>query len=173
MTPKVPCSWGAMYFPEHWREFHDYLDLRLRGRGPKEVVPDIPSNNWPTSWKRFFNELVFLRGYVMLYPNFDGAASLSTNHVEVGEHVGADLPAEVHAQMRKAMAVPLMTREKSLLSAGVLPQWQDLPVLDLKGYITSHEVIVQRGQAKRMTVAECYSEASTLFDAGNIFCDGL
>ena len=26
---QIPCSWGAVYFPEHWREFHAYLSFRL------------------------------------------------------------------------------------------------------------------------------------------------
>src|SRR5882672_1140995 len=26
---QIPCSWGAVYFPEHWREFHEYLAIRF------------------------------------------------------------------------------------------------------------------------------------------------
>src|ERR1700761_94804 len=66
---QVPCSWGAVFFPEHWQEFHDYLSLRLSEFGHdilEPVVQDLRSNTWRRSWKKYFIELAYLRGYVML-----------------------------------------------------------------------------------------------------------
>ncbi|KAG8719876.1 hypothetical protein FRC08_001800 [Ceratobasidium sp. 394] len=57
---QVPCSWGAVYFPEHWREFQRYLALRLSEHSMPVsdlVVPDLRSNKWSRSWKKFFNEM--------------------------------------------------------------------------------------------------------------------
>lgn len=66
---QVPCSWGAAYFPETWREFHQYLGLRLSEQSidiADTIVPDVRSNRWPRSWKKYFIEMVYLRGYLML-----------------------------------------------------------------------------------------------------------
>lgn len=86
---QVPSSWGAVYFPEHWREFHDYIQVRdgeeIVPKNTKIVAPSLVSDSWGGSWKRFLIELIFLRGYSMLYPNYAEWASLSTNHVELGE----------------------------------------------------------------------------------------
>ena len=99
---QIPCSWGALYFPEHWEEFHSFLAYRLSERSiiplSTPIVPSVRSNFWLSSWKRFFIELVYLRGYVMLYPNFEGFVSLSTNHLEPGAHVKASpLPPPFHS----------------------------------------------------------------------------
>lgn len=86
---QVPSSWGAVYFPEHWREFHDYIQVRdgeeIVPMNTHIVAPWLVSDTWGGSWKRFLIELIFLRGYSMLYPNYPDWASLSTNHVELGE----------------------------------------------------------------------------------------
>lgn len=56
---QVPCSWGAVYFPQAWREFHSYLVHRL-AITPVSVLVPLRSNSWSRSWKRYFNELVYL-----------------------------------------------------------------------------------------------------------------
>ncbi|PLW10751.1 hypothetical protein PCANC_09490 [Puccinia coronata f. sp. avenae] len=116
---QVPCSWGALFFPETWTAFHRYLTFRLANKLPatrldQPVIPSpIRSNRWPKSWKKYLIEWVYLRGQVMLYPNYhhlhapspddhdhpltDPAphqegptlvpVGLSTNHLEIGTHV--------------------------------------------------------------------------------------
>ncbi|THU87871.1 hypothetical protein K435DRAFT_326494 [Dendrothele bispora CBS 962.96] len=108
---QIPCSWGAVYFPKHWKEFHDFMMLRLSelsqsstsASHPQQeaqsvtpapflslstpIVPSIRSNKWTKSWKKYFIELAYLRGYAMLYPNFPDYLSFSTNHHEPGVHV--------------------------------------------------------------------------------------
>lgn len=184
---QVPCSWGAVYFPEHFVEFHDYLALRLSGVThdiSAVIIPDIRSNRWKKSWKKYFNELVYLRGYVMLYPNYD--LSLATNHVEVGAHVKSY---NIHTRdsIRRQFEVPLMplplvsatagTTISSLLDLpdNALPEWDSLPVLDLWGIVTSHKEIATRGQERHELVSRCPSlKNSTPFryDATELLCTG-
>lgn len=86
---QVPSSWGAVFFPQIWREFHDFIQIRdnedFIPKHRKMIKPSVVSDDWQGSWKRFLIELAFLRGYSMLYPNYRDFTSLSTNHVELGE----------------------------------------------------------------------------------------
>ncbi|KAJ7634165.1 hypothetical protein DFH06DRAFT_1100660, partial [Mycena polygramma] len=135
---QIPCSWGAVYFPEQWREFHVYLAGRLSETTmdiEQIVVPGVRSNQWTKSWKKYFIEMVYLKGYVMLYPNYAGFVSLSTNHLEVGSHV-KDRPKEKQEMFR----LPLMELGASgqllELPGGRLPGWDALPVLNLTGFLS-------------------------------------
>ncbi|KAF8603748.1 hypothetical protein BDV93DRAFT_441738 [Ceratobasidium sp. AG-I] len=165
---QVPCSWGAVYFPEHWREFQQYLALRLSEHTmPVDdiVVPDLRSNKWSRSWKKFFNEMVFLRGYVSLYPNYEYFVSLSTNHLEVGEHV----PPNVNQEKQRQYFLPLMQsqqqRQKAATAAGDvklldlplsnLPPWSALPVLDLWGRTSSLNELKSMGLVRRANMSVC------------------
>jgi len=94
---QLPCSWGAVYFPWHWREFRKYFAERRnfeKGVGGIDVPP-LPegarSNSWERSWKRYYIEYMFYRGLLMLYPNFQKEKSLATTHRELGEHTGPNL----------------------------------------------------------------------------------
>ncbi|KAF9045807.1 hypothetical protein BDZ89DRAFT_979701, partial [Hymenopellis radicata] len=144
---QIPCSWGAVYFPAHWRLFHSYLTLRFSQTSlpiSTAIVPDVRSNRWTKSWKRYFIEFAYLRGYVMLYPNFPDFVSLSTNHLEVGAHVK-----EKDAEKEALFMLPLMSdgNPHALLQLpdGRLPEWEDLPVLNLTGSVLSLQEITQIG----------------------------
>lgn len=159
---QIPCSWGAIYFPEHWREFHDYLSIRLSETHPRltqdsVIVPSVRSNKWIRSWKKYFIELAFLRGYVMLYPNYDDYISLSTNHLEVGSHV-RDMPTDAYVQKQKLFLLPLMTVPRHThhsppttqlldMPGKTLPAVDKLPVLDLLGLVTDGQTLLARGTA--------------------------
>ncbi|CAE6441131.1 unnamed protein product [Rhizoctonia solani] len=175
---QVPCSWGAVYFPEHWREFRQYLSLRLSEHvipTTDIVVPNLRSNRWSRSWKKFFNEMVYLQGYVSLYPNYDYFVSLSTNHLEVGEHV----PANIDQEKQRQYFLPLMQepevanrhpgKERGVklldLPLSNLPKWANLPVLDLWGNISSLGKLRNVGLERRMNMSVCQPdemEASAL-----------
>ncbi|KAF9218498.1 hypothetical protein BS17DRAFT_762234 [Gyrodon lividus] len=180
---QIPCSWGALFFPSHWREFHDYLSLRLSQHTlpiSAIVVPGVRSNKWTKSWKKYFIELVYLRGYVMLYPNYEDFVSFSTNHLEVGSHVKHE-PGDEYERKKQSFLLPLMplsdassddARGPSLLDfpKGTLPNWRDLPVLDLMGSVSSMEAIQQRGGERRAVLSECSGVASLPSSIRDLFC---
>ncbi|CCM02448.1 uncharacterized protein FIBRA_04547 [Fibroporia radiculosa] len=178
---QIPCSWGAVYFPEHWREFHAYLSLRLSEYAwdaDQVVAPGVRSNKWMRSWKKYFIELAYLRGYVMLYPNFDGYVSLSTNHLEVGSHV-KDVPKEVYLRKKRLFLLPLMALPDLLHSNATglldlpdhgLPPWDQLPVLDLLGLPASEETLVERGSMRRIELTGCEDTIDTVHDVWDLLC---
>ncbi|KAI0664218.1 hypothetical protein C8Q70DRAFT_905078 [Cubamyces menziesii] len=182
---QIPCSWGALYFPEHWREFHTYLGTRLSGSVwplQQVVVPDVRSNRWTRSWKKYFIELVYLRGYVMLYPNYADYVSLSTNHLEVGSHV-KDVPEEVYLRKKRLFNLPLMQlptvdpTETGIIGTGLLelpderlPSWTSLPVLDLFGTIVDHNTIASRGAERRADLTGCGEATLQPYDAQELLC---
>lgn len=147
---QIPCSWGGAYSPEHWKEFHQFLAIRLSEATldmSEPIVPNIRSNRWPNSWKRYLIELVYLRGYSMLYPNYAGFRSLSTNHLEQGTHVREEAKAQ---KRRDLFEVPLLTEDDNLLDElpdSRLPSWSTLPILDFWGSIVSEAEIVERGRS--------------------------
>lgn len=156
---QVPCSWGAAYFPEIWREYHQYLGLRLGETSlelSETIVPDVRSNRWPRSWKKYFIELVYARGYTMLYPNYENFASFSNNHLEMGTHIHV---VQVDLKKKMQFEVPLMTESQCPmlldLPNGVLPDWDNLPVIDLWGSVVTEEEIIARGSQTMTTLALC------------------
>ncbi|KAK0188826.1 hypothetical protein F5146DRAFT_983497 [Armillaria mellea] len=167
---QIPCSWGAVYFPEHWREFHDYLSVRFSEISLKidaTVVPEVRSNQWRKSWKKYFIELVYLRGYVMLYPNFADFVSLSTNHLEVGSHV------KVRSKEKQDLFfLPLMHDSLALLDLPekTLPEWRSLPVLNLTGSIASFESVVVVGRAARSKILTGCSGEPPVYSAQQLMC---
>jgi hypothetical protein len=126
---QLPCSWGALYFPNHWREFTEYLQLRLATNWTMDI-PGSLTNTWTSSWKKYFIEMAYVKGLYMLYPNFPGQASFSTNHMELGEH--SQLSAAELAQKRAAYSVPLVS-DMAVLQRVVplLSRLEDLVVVDL------------------------------------------
>lgn len=169
---QVPCSWGAVYFPEHWREFHEYVTARLvdleNGARLNISVPESRSNRWKNSWKRYFIEMIYLRGYTMLYPNFQNFTSFSTNHLEFGTHVKHE---------RKAIEqflVPLMETDSILqeLPRHRLPSWQELPVLDLWAKLSSNDQLIERGKQLHSVISACprRDDSVNTFDPQDMLC---
>ncbi|KAI9007527.1 hypothetical protein CLU79DRAFT_778384 [Phycomyces nitens] len=168
---QVPCSWGAVYFPEHWREFHDYLTSRIEDLRQEHLlnitVPGSRSDRWKKSWKKYFIELVYLRAYVMLYPNFQHYESFSTNHLEFGTHVKKARLQVIIDNFR----VPLMERDTILdqLPNHRLPAFEGLPVLDLWGRLKTHDLLQDTGAIWHRQVSAC---ARTLgrYDPQDLLC---
>ncbi|CAG8790757.1 5032_t:CDS:1, partial [Dentiscutata erythropus] len=150
---QVPCSWGALYFPEIWREFHYYLTARLTDVfGPKLQqieIPESKSNRWSRSWKRYFIELAYLRGYVMLYPNYENSTSFSTNYAEKGVHY--------KGVNKTSLLLPLMEEDILLegLPDGHLPNFNYLPTMDLWGILVSPEELILRGRKLHSEISRC------------------
>ncbi|GAA5886405.1 hypothetical protein JCM6882_001628 [Rhodosporidiobolus microsporus] len=168
---QIPCSWGAAYFPEIWREFHTYLSLRLSELAlpiSEPIIPAIRSNRWPRSWKKYFNELVFLRGYSSLYPNFPEFESLSTNHLEKGAHVHTS---QVEEKKKSLFEVPLLGRDGSLVDSlpggpgrERLPAYDALPVMDLWGALAAPDELLERGWQTTRMVGSCGTSSRALPD---------
>ncbi|XP_038972326.1 uncharacterized protein LOC103708423 isoform X2 [Phoenix dactylifera] len=129
---QLPCSWGAVFFPKHWREFYAYMGSRFTVDAKQNPVqiPRSRTNGWQASWKKFLIDMMYLRGYVSLYPNFPGQMSFSTNHMEPGAHINAMNNAVRHS--KEDFEVPLIKDDfTSLLPGGKLPPASKLPVIDL------------------------------------------
>lgn len=171
---QIPCSWGAVYFPEHWHAFHEYLAARLSGATLPIggiVAPGLRSNRWTRSWKKYFIELAYLRGHVMLYPNYAGYASLSTNHLEVGSHVRETTP-EAFERKKRLYQLPLLrpppadggrsVEDPETVETGLIglpdarmPSYHDLPVLDLLGLLATEDVLRERGLSRKEELFRC------------------
>ncbi|KIL69489.1 hypothetical protein M378DRAFT_99099 [Amanita muscaria Koide BX008] len=172
----VPCSWGAVYFPNHWREFHDYITIRLSEvvlNVDQDIVPNVRSNHWTKSWKKYFIELAFLRGYVMLYPNFSNYTSLSTNHLELGSHVRSRTK-----EKQNLFQLPLMQLPQSAsggigilnLPNNTLPCFDCLPATNLTGAITHLSALKNAGALRRLELLNCTEERALSFDAQSLMC---
>jgi hypothetical protein len=180
---QIPCSWGAVYFPEHWREFHEYLAVRFSEYAfsiDEDIVPDVRSNRWTKSWKKYFIELVYLRGYAMLYPNYADFVSFSTNHLEVGSHV-KDRPNDVYLQRKELFLLPLMSLldnvSQFMPSSGILdlpsetlPPWHSLPVLNLTGSLTSFQTLIDQGRTRRTQLRRCPGPPSLAYNIRDLMC---
>jgi hypothetical protein len=127
--------------------------------------------------------MVFLRGYIMLYPNYANFSSLSTNHLEPGAHVKRR-PRAVFEKKRGLFDLPLIPLPDANASSEALPRtglldlpenempaWDALPVLDLHGSVVSEELIVDRGQARRSEVFGCTDMNPPIpYDALSLLC---
>lgn len=171
---QVPCSWGAVYFPEHWREFHQYLTSRLLDLDSSHprlniFVPGSRSERWKKSWKKYYIEMVYLRAYVMVYPNFQDFESFSTNHLEFGTHIKHD-----RAQGAiDSFVVPLMQRDTliSQLPNERLPSIDQLPFMDLWGKLMTHEEMDDVAASWHQHVSACTRRQSyDRFDPQDMLC---
>ncbi|KAK8296214.1 hypothetical protein V6Z11_D05G108200 [Gossypium hirsutum] len=129
---QLPCSWGAVFFPKHWREFYVYMNMRFTedAKANPVQIPKSRTNGWQASWKKFLFDMMYLRGYVSLYPNFPNQASFSTNHMEPGVHISAKDNVVRHD--KADFEVPLLIEDfRTLLPNGKLPPASKLPSLNL------------------------------------------
>ena len=153
---QVPCSWGAVYFPEHWNEFHSYVKMRMDPEKKTSVVlPNkLKPNFWRESWKKFYIELMYMKGLVLLYPNYSNTSSFSTNHMEPGVHIKADyLKREKILHLYK---VPLLSNEEAPrlldeLPDSRLPDLASLPLFGIYHDISTLENIKKVGERVRRT----------------------
>lgn len=132
---QLPSSWGALYFPWIWREFLAYYSWREKNLIDLDIIPLSSVNKWERSWKRFLIELIYMKGYVMIYPNLPRQHSFSTHHREPGEHTRAEaednLVDDLGTQILDYFTVPLV-REKFMIDklfADMQPL-QHLPIIN-------------------------------------------
>lgn len=115
----------------------------------------------------------------MLYPNYDDFVSFSTNHLEIGSHV-KEQPRSIYDKKKALFELPLMPlpgdqnfgdkdlqKDVGALTTGLLdlpgsqlPAWEDLPVLDLLGGLTSKAEIIERGKRRQSQLVGCITFGS-------------
>jgi hypothetical protein len=172
---QLPCSWGQVFFPGPWMDFRRYMRRRLHESAPAVVIPrSACCPGWSTSWKKFLIELSFLRGYVVVYPNFANQSSLSTNHLEPGEHIKGKANKLKHKPID--FTVPLLHNPSELrylwtalssadsaASAPLAPlaPLHALPTLDLFSDISSLDALVARG----LSAVDARPELARVLDA--------
>ncbi|THG14198.1 uncharacterized protein LOC114273047 [Camellia sinensis] len=159
---QLPCSWGAVFFPKQWKEFYVYMNMRFTEDAKKNPVqiPKSRTNGWQASWKKFLIDMMYLRGYVSLYPNFPGQASFSTNHMEPGAHISAKDNAVKHD--KRDFEVPLLKEDfRGLLPGGKMPPASKLPSLNLFNQAVSLKGLKAAGAKLRQDVLQC-SAAETV-----------
>ncbi|GMH07122.1 hypothetical protein Nepgr_008962 [Nepenthes gracilis] len=153
---QLPCSWGAVFFPKHWREFYVYMNTRFTEDAKQNPVqiPRSRTNGWQASWKKFLIDMMYLRGYVSLYPNFPNQASFSTNHMEPGAHIAAKDNALTHD--KGDFEVPLMTDDfRNYLPNGKLPPASKLPSINLFNQAVSLKGLKDAGAKLGQDVLKC------------------
>ncbi|KAL8193235.1 hypothetical protein R6Q57_026816 [Mikania cordata] len=153
---QLPCSWGAVFFPKHWREFYVYMNMRFTEDAKQNPVqiPKSRTNGWQASWKKFLIDMMYLRGYVSLYPNFPNQMSFSTNHMEPGAHISAK--DNVVRHNKTDFEVPLLKDDfKSYLPNGKMPSASKLPSLNLFNQAVSLKGLKSAGSKLRQDVLNC------------------
>ncbi|XP_049353676.1 uncharacterized protein LOC125818178 [Solanum verrucosum] len=153
---QLPCSWGAVFFPKQWKEFYVYMNMRFT-EDPKQNPVQIPksrTNGWQASWKKFLIDMMYLRGYVSLYPNFPNQMSFSTNHMEPGAHIAAKNNVVKHN--KADFEVPLIKEDfKNHLPNGKMPQASKLPSLNLFNQPVSLKGLKTAGAKLGTDVLQC------------------
>ncbi|PHZ09185.1 uncharacterized protein RHIMIDRAFT_264292 [Rhizopus microsporus ATCC 52813] len=158
-----PSHSGAVFFPEHWREFHDYMTARLADRTGHRMqdvtIPESRVNEWKLSWRKYFEELVYLRSYVMLYPS----TSLSTRHIELKKKSQK----EKFKDALSLFEVPLMTNASQLH----LPASFDLlPIYDYYGHLSDMKTMEKRGGDLQDSISACLPNTEQNFDPSDLLC---
>ncbi|PSR86587.1 4-diphosphocytidyl-2-C-methyl-D-erythritol kinase [Actinidia chinensis var. chinensis] len=162
---QLPCSWGAVFFPKQWREFYVYMNMRFTEDAKQNPVqiPKSRTNGWQASWKKFLIDMMYLRGYVALYPNFPNQASFSTNHMEPGAHIAAKDNVLKHD--KSDFEVPLLKDDfRKFLPGGKLPPASKLPSLNLFNRVVSLKELKAVGAKLGTDVIECDSRETVVVD---------
>lgn len=80
----VPCSWGALYFPNHWINFRLYSASNSTALLYQNKT--LASEFWTRSWKKVFIRYMQSLDLTVIYPYLDYGFTFATHHMETGEH---------------------------------------------------------------------------------------
>lgn len=169
---------GALYFPEYWREFHDYITARLtdqatvkRGSGNPHLFKDslltiAKSNKWASSWRKYFDEMIYMRGYVMLYPSFN--SGYSTVATLPKTNIKNKKKLELYNGAEKLYRVTITKQDENIRE---LPDLEILPVLDLHGKLVQEkEVLIERGHYLQSKFSACKPILNHKNDPSDMLC---
>jgi hypothetical protein len=159
---------GTLLFPEHWREFHDYVTARYADIRKKQLqtidVPLARSAAWTHSWRKYMDELMYLRGYGVLFPPHQH--SYSTQYLDLPHHTPAAAKDDEEA-IRALFQVRLEHRQAAFLP----PDLSTLPWFDLWGQpVTSNTELVLRGHRFQPQVSACPPPPQLLYDPADLLC---
>jgi hypothetical protein len=107
-------------------------------------------------------ELMWTNDYYMIYPNFPHQQSLSTNHLEVGEHVQST--DSINLINRWQYTVPLLRDHRLLNSVSIPTLMDELPLFNLFGepYNTKQSL------STLLNVMECKSKDVRVSSCGKV-----
>jgi len=127
----IPCSWGAVWKPQFWRQLHMYAEARLDVAADRYFLPvnTGAAHGWKTSWKKYALELLLTQQLLVVYPNFENQTSIVTNHVEPGEHIKS----EDVAKRKRDYEVPLLGHKEYWPET-----FKDMPELDVFFQLIPH-----------------------------------
>ncbi|KAH0641178.1 hypothetical protein KY290_037343 [Solanum tuberosum] len=129
-------------------------EIHGRSKAKSVQTPKSRTNGWQASWKKFLIDMMYLRGYVSLYPNFPSQMSFSTNHMEPGAHIAAKNNVVKHN--KADFEVPLLKEDfKNLLPNRKMPQASKLPSLNLFNQHVSLKGLKTAGEKLGTVVLQC------------------
>ena len=192
---QAPNSNAALYFGDKWVELHDFVAQSLSSQHtlptPTTENEKRVSKSYP-SWLEHILKLARVRGYYMLYPNFEDSDGLATLHNDLyqppeeysepeEQPTSDELTADpAHHLWLKHKEAPLVT--KSLLSIlpfeADLPKVSEMPLLTWDGEITSpagiHGLAESYRSVFRRENGGCESSVEdrprVALAAGDLFC---
>ncbi|KAE8655397.1 protein-tyrosine sulfotransferase-like [Hibiscus syriacus] len=145
--------WNATEF---FKEFYVYMNMRFTedAKANSVQIPKSMTNGWQASWKKFLIGMMYLRGYISLYPNFPNQASFSTNHMEPGAHISAKDNVVRHD--KADFKVPLLVGDfRTMLPNTKLPPASKLPSLNLFNQPVSLKGLKAAGAKLGQDVLRC------------------
>ena len=157
---------STLFFPSQWKEFHTYISLReYFGGGIPSITDHIPRLSQDRErelvLETYWLELLLVKGYAILYPNFDEGSSFAVQHSE-------------------STTSDAMNKETPLLSWGEffeqieyggLPDWEDLPVLDFEKRVVGWDQLDRSSRMYWGHLSNCedFTER-TRTDVRDLFC---
>ena len=176
---QTPDSNAALYFGDKWIEFQSFFTARISASqvtgSPLPSRPKIVSPKYP-AWMEYMLEFMRIKGYTLLYPNFESPDSIVTVHNELYQppeefaslaSSSADItspstpsiqdPNEPFTVDPKTMSIPhshspeialLKTPLLTLLpNAGDLPELSSIPLLSYAGDILTASASYKRADS--------------------------
>ena len=141
---------STLFFPLQWREFHRYIALKEYFN--PHTSPDL------FFLEKYWLELLLIRGYAILYPNFDDGASFAVQHTE-------------STTSESKIETPLLQWGQLFeqIQRGV-PEWQDLPVLDFDKNIVGWEQVDRNSNTYRSQLSTCNDFSEHPWEVEDLFC---
>ena len=151
---------STLFFPAQWKEFHTYISLReYFGGGLPSITQTLPSfSGMNMALEMYWLELLLARGYAILYPNFDDAASFAVQHTESPTAESKD-------------EIPLLQWGAFFEQIGEgLPDWEDLPVLDYDKRVVGWDQLERSSRKHLDRLAMCDLFPESKWEVRDLFC---